>query len=139
MARMGCDIRTDEVAFILLTNKKNNNLFFLFSMFFSNSRSKTLLKSIITCLILKIITSHSNLAVISSLAMTTFKTVKLQIASLSELKTVNLIYFHFSLFSYFSDLGLEFNVILHMTVTNCHTYITQSQVTVIYLYVTERY
>jgi len=138
MARMGCDIRTDEVAFILLTNKKNNNLFFLFSMFFSNSRSKTLLKSIITCLILKIITSHSNLAVISSLAMTTFKTVKLQIASLSELKTVNLIYFYFSLFSYFSDLGLEFNVILHMTVTNCHTYITQSQVTVIYLYVTER-
>ena len=29
MARIGCDIRTDEVTFILLTNKKNNNLFFL--------------------------------------------------------------------------------------------------------------
>ena len=139
MARMECDIRTDEVTFILLTNKKNNNLFFLFSMFFSNSRNKILLKSITTCLILKIITSYSDSAVIPSLAMTTFKTIKLQITSLSELKTVNLIYFYFSLFSYFSDLRLEFNVILHMTVTNCHTYITQSQVTVIQLYVTEKY
>ena len=67
MARIGCDIRTDEVTFILLTDKKNNNLFFLFSMFFSNSRSKTLLKSITTCLILKIITSHSDSAIIPSL------------------------------------------------------------------------
>ena len=70
--------------------------------------------------------------------MTAFKTIKLQIASLSKLKIVNLIYFHFSLFSYFSDLGLGFNMILYMTVTNCHTYIILSQVTVIQLYVIER-
>ena len=34
MARIGCDIRTDEVTFILLTNKKNNNLFSFFYVFF---------------------------------------------------------------------------------------------------------
>jgi len=98
---MGCDIEAEEVAFTLLTNKKKNNFSFLFSIFFSNSRSKTLLKTITTCLVLKIIISYSDSAITPSLAITTFKTIKLQIASLSELKTANLIYFLFSfLFSF---------------------------------------
>ena len=44
------------------------------------------------------------------------------ICHMSELKTVDFVYFHFHFHVfYFSDLGLGFSMMSHMTVTNCHT------------------
>ena len=78
--------------FTLIINKKHkekSKVFFLFSMFFSNSKSKTFLisqacslsKATTTCIASKSATNYSSFAVTFNLAIITSKTIKPQIVS----------------------------------------------------------
>jgi len=85
---------TKGITFTLVTNKKHKKkqkASFLLFISSSNSRSKTLLilqpsslpKAIITHSVLKPVTTCPGLTIIYSLAITTSKIIRLQVASLS--------------------------------------------------------
>ena len=73
-------LETEEIAFILVFNKKHKEKSkdsFLFSMSFSNSRSKILF-ILWTLSLFKAVTTYSGSTMTSSLAITIFKTIKPQ-------------------------------------------------------------